>query len=59
MLEAGGWEAEALEDEDKAWEAKKQILYGLEALWGPFWCPNPSKILCATHIPPAFFGHVA
>ena len=32
------------EDEDKAGEAKRQILYVLEALWDPFWCPNPSKI---------------
>ena len=42
----GGLEAGRLrsEDEDKAGEAKRQILYVLEALWDPFWYPNPSKI---------------
>ena len=31
-------------DEDKAGDAKRQILYVLEALGDPFWCPNPTKI---------------
>ena len=50
QLKAWGWEAQAVEIKDKAWEAKKQIVDVLETLWDSFWYPNLSRIHPKTNL---------